>query len=94
MNIYIPEPFNTGLYFTLSGTVYLPGDTIILEVKILMIGVILSLLLCVNVNTTTAVEVLIILMEEAEGSGTSLMGPCFSTLQLTLIGLAILNKFI
>ena len=30
MNIYIPEPFNTGLYFTLNGTVYLPGDTILI----------------------------------------------------------------
>ena len=26
----IPEPPNTGLYFTLSGTVYLPGDTILI----------------------------------------------------------------
>ena len=25
---YIPAPPNTGLYFTLNGTVYLPGDTI------------------------------------------------------------------
>ena len=27
---YIPTPPNTGLYFTLSGTVYLPGDTILI----------------------------------------------------------------
>ena len=26
--VYIPEPPNTGLYFTLNGTVYLPNDTI------------------------------------------------------------------
>ena len=25
--MFIPAPPNTGLYFTLSGTVYLPGDT-------------------------------------------------------------------
>ena len=28
--VYIPAPPNTGLYFTLSGTVYLPGDTILI----------------------------------------------------------------
>ena len=28
--VYIPEPPNTGLYFTLNGTVYLPGDTILI----------------------------------------------------------------
>ena len=28
--IYIAAPPNTGLYFTLSGTVYLPGDTILI----------------------------------------------------------------
>ena len=57
----------------------------------------MDLLLCVSLpmSTLTAVEVLIILMEEVEGSGTSLMGPGFSTLQiLTFIGLAILNKFV
>ena len=29
-NACIPGPPNTGLYFTLSGTVYLPGDTILI----------------------------------------------------------------
>ena len=29
--ICIPAPPNTGLYFTLSGTVYLPGDTILIN---------------------------------------------------------------
>ena len=28
--VYIPAPPNTGLYFTLHGTVYLPGDTILI----------------------------------------------------------------
>ena len=28
--VCIPAPPNTGLYFTLSGTVYLPGDTILI----------------------------------------------------------------
>ena len=28
--VCIPEPPSTGLYFTLSGTVYLPGDTILI----------------------------------------------------------------
>ena len=28
--VYIPAPPNTGLYFTLSDTVYLPGDTILI----------------------------------------------------------------
>ena len=28
--VYIPAPPNEGLYFTLSGTVYLPGDTILI----------------------------------------------------------------
>ena len=62
-----------------------------------MIGVILGLLFCVSLpmSTLTAVEILIIPMEEVEGSGTSLMGPGFSTLQiLTFIGLAMLNKFV
>ena len=27
---HIPIPPSTGLYFTLSGTVYLPGDTILI----------------------------------------------------------------
>ena len=27
---YVPAPPSTGLYFTLSGTVYLPGDTILI----------------------------------------------------------------
>ena len=28
--VYISAPHNTGLYFTLNGTVYLPGDTILI----------------------------------------------------------------
>ena len=28
--VYIPAPPNTGLYFTLNGTVYLPGDTVLI----------------------------------------------------------------
>ena len=47
-----------------------------------MIRVILGLLLCVTLpmSTLSAVEVKIILVEEVEGSGTSQMGPGFSTL--------------
>ena len=85
--VYIPAPPSTGLYFTLNGAVYLPGDTILIT----DIGSNTttnrsdpqSSLVCVttNVNTQCCTNMLTILMGEVEGSGTSLIGPGFLTLK-------------
>ena len=98
--VYIPAPPNTGLYFTLHGTVYLPSDTILIT----DIGSDNtnnrsdpgSSLVCVTTNVNTnCCRSIDNLMEELEGSGTSLIVPGLSTIQIiTFIRLAILSKFV
>ena len=66
----------------LNGTVYLPGDTMILTVTLLMIF--LSSLLCItsNVNIGCCRSTGKPFVWEVEGSGISLMGPGFSPLEI------------